>query len=134
MGKLLAGIGLAVLSVNGCAEVLSGVYGHAFTGKRNDAVWTVQRSTAGIYQVLQHGDDSRMAGKVLDDAARLRFWQKMDWPQATVSVAQCLQFGDDMICHVPQPQRRQIVWLADNRSDYFYYDTMAGVMEVHRIG
>jgi hypothetical protein len=38
-----------------------------------------------------------------------------------------------VLCHVPSRDRACIDWRAGNASDGFYYDPVAGVMEVRRL-
>ena len=51
-----------------------------------------------------------------------------DTPPAPLAAAD--DYGLGVLCHVPAPARSRIDWLAGNASDWFYYDPVAGVMEV----
>ena len=54
-----------------------------------------------------------------------------DTPPAPVVAGD--DYGLGVLCHVPAPARSRIDWLAGNASDWFYYDPVAGVMEIRRL-
>lgn len=133
------------------AAPLAGRFGHAYTATDGDAVWKITRHSDGGYRV-QQPDKSEASAAVLDNRQRIAFWQKMHWDADTAAGADCLNWGEPMsdslldlldpppadapvlrrsvLCHVPGAQRAKITWLADNRSDWFYYDSLTGVMEI----
>ncbi|KRG42520.1 hypothetical protein ARC78_09190 [Stenotrophomonas pictorum JCM 9942] len=135
----------------GAAAPLAGRFGHAYTATDGETVWTITPHRDGDYRVQQPGKPEAPAA-VLDDSQRIAFWQKMDWDTATAAGANCLHWGEpvadslrdlfdtppaaapvlrrSLLCHLPGPQRAQIGWLADNASDWFYYDALSGVMEI----
>lgn len=98
----------------------------------------------------------------LGAAGRAAFWRKMLWPEAGSRQARCLSWGEapaglsdlldalegkppaietapadrigaSVLCRVPADARRDIGWIAGNASDWFYYDSVFGVMEIQRL-
>jgi hypothetical protein len=126
---------LACISLTAFAEPsrLPGVYGHDFTTKKADAVWTVkQRGDA--FEVKRHGDGSVASGKSLSAEQRKEFWEKMWWESDAYMKAECLGAEDDVFCFVPAPERAKESWLKDYTSNYFHYDPAGGLIEMRRIG
>jgi hypothetical protein len=133
------------------AVPLAGRFGHAHTATDDETVWQITQLSDDGYQVYQ-ADEPDASATLLDDSGRAAFWLKMHWDAGTGAGARCLNWGEPMadslqdlfdppstdapvlrrsvLCHVPSAQRQQIPWLADNRSDWFYYDSLSGVMEI----
>ncbi|SFZ72039.1 hypothetical protein [Chitinimonas taiwanensis] len=123
-------VALCAVSVHS-KELLLGNFGHAFTGKESDIVWSI-RAKGSIYEILFHGDNSKATAQQLSDKAVAKLWKKLDWPEITTAGVVCLGVKEDFFCYVPQEQRKKISWIADNKSDYFNYSSMGGVMEIHK--
>jgi len=128
----LALAGLLTLPICAYASSLVGVFGHNYTERKNDPVWTVKQES-GHFTLTTHGDGSTSLLKSLSGSEIKIFWKKMLWEQKTSEKAECLGNRDEIMCFVPMQSRKGIPWLADNKSDYFYYDEMAGVMEINLI-
>ncbi len=139
----------------------AGRYGHDATASADDVVWIVQAAGAQWRVVLATDGEIAPAQRLLM-RGRAAFWARMGWPTDSSADADCLSWGekpgslDDLLedlradtppappapgedhghavlCHVPPAARARIDWIADNASDWFYYDPMAGVMEVRRL-
>lgn len=150
---------LALSPLAGAGEPVSfaGDYGHGATHDANEVVWRVQDAEAG-WRLTSTGDGEVVDARRLGPRGRAAFWTRMGWPVDSSDGADCLTWGekpaslDDLLadtpptpaapgddyglgvlCHVPPTQRARIDWLAGNGSDWFYYDTMAGVMELRRL-
>jgi hypothetical protein len=133
----------------------AGRYGHSATAQAGEPVWALHREGDGWRaQGLGDEDGGLHRAAVLGRQGRERFWEKMLWPVETAAAAQCLGwgqtpgsledllsgqtppgieqggFGNALICHVPAQARRDIDWLAGHEQDWFYYDPVAGVMEI----
>lgn len=128
----LALVASLILPIYTHASSLVGVFGHNFTGRKNDPVWTVKQEP-GHFTLITHGDGSTSPLRVLSKAEITRFWKKMLWEQESSKKAECLGNRDEILCFVPTQSRKSIPWLEDNTSDYFYYDKMAGIMEIYLI-
>lgn len=116
-------------------EPLSGQFTHDFTRPKNASVWTVIKSGAE-WRVLVHGAKETVATKVTE-GGRKAFWEKMWWPAEKAKDAECLSLGDEwqgMMCYVHRDARAEVEELAKKKSDYFYYDQMAGLMEIRHKG
>ncbi len=137
------------------ADRFSGRYGHDASEPAYEPVWEVRRAgegwQAGAVEAGEFADAYRIS-----PAGRRAFWEKMNWPAATSADADCLSWGDAppdlmdlledkppaaradtfgnaLICHVPVASRQAIDWLAGHAEDWFYYDPMAGVMDVRQL-
>ena len=135
----------------------TGQYGHGATADRNEVVWSVQ-GEAPSWRLTRTADDEQVDARRMGARGREAFWTRMDWPADSSTDADCLTWGekpaslqdlladtppapvatgDDyglgVLCHVPASARARIDWLAGNASDWFYYDPVAGVMEVRRL-
>jgi len=128
----LALVASLILPVYTHASSLVDVFGHNFTGRKNDPVWTVKQES-GHFTLITHGDGSTSPLRVLSKAEITRFWKKMLWEQESSKKAECLGSRDEILCFVPTQSRKSIPYLEDNTSDYFYYDKMAGIMEIYLI-
>lgn len=135
----------------------AGQYGHGATADSDEVVWSVQ-GEAPSWRLTRTADDEQVDAQRLGARGRAAFWTRMDWPVDSSADADCLTWGekpaslqdlladtpptplaagDDyglgVLCHVPASARSRIDWLAGNASDWFYYDPIAGVMEVRRL-
>lgn len=140
-------------------ELLSGRYGHDASEPSYQAVWEVSRQGEN-WQARNLSEEAASSAYRLSPAGRRAFWEKMDWPAQTADTADCVTWGeaapslldllqespDDgepkagadvvgnaVVCHVPAAARKQIGWLQDSNEDWFYYDSVAGVMAVRRL-
>lgn len=157
----LAATGLLLAPLWACAgpagERLSGRYGHDYTQSAGDPVWVVSQDADG-WHALTPGDGELSDAYRIAPAARAAFWDAMAWPADTAAAADCLSWGERMptlsdlldekpppsdpqetygssvLCHVPSEARAGIDTLADQASDWFYYDPMLGLMQINRLG
>ncbi len=137
-------------------DLLSGRYGHASSEPAYQAVWEVSHAVDG-WHARNLEEPTTSAAIRLSPAGRRAFWEKMGWPVASADTADCVTwgeapasllslledkpanpiagtFGNALLCHVPAAARKEIGWLQDSIEDWFYYDPVAGVMEVRRLG
>lgn len=117
-------------------EPLSGQFTHDFTRTKNASVWTVKKSGTE-WRVFVHGSKGAVPATKVSEAERKAFWEKMWWPAEKAKDAQCLSLGDEwqgMMCYVHRSARAEVEELAKKKSDYFYYDQMAGLMEIRYKG
>jgi len=114
------------------SELLLGNFGHEFTGKKGETVWSI-RATGSSYELFSLGGNFKTGLQPLSKAAVAALWKELLWPQATTAGVVCLGNDEDIFCHVPQNQRKKIDWLAGNKSNYFFYSAMGGVMEIKRL-
>lgn len=141
------------------ADLLSGRYGHDASEPAYQAVWEVSRQGEN-WQARNLTEQAASTAYRLSPAGRRAFWERMDWPSHTADTADCVTWGEAepslsdllqespadadpkttedvvggaLVCHVPAEARKQIGWLQDSGEDWFYYDAMAGVMEVRRL-
>jgi hypothetical protein len=71
--------------------------------------------------------------KETSEAERRNFYEQMWWPAEKAAGAKCLRFGGDwpgMLCYALVSDRAGISDLANNKSDYFYFDSMGGLREI----
>ncbi|MET0892045.1 MAG: hypothetical protein ABWY01_00570 [Pseudoxanthomonas sp.] len=134
---------------------LSGRYGHDASEPAYAPVWELQRRGEGWLAVTLV-DGQSVHAYPLSSAGRAAFWKKMNWAVASAADANCISwgeappdllgmlqespgvappdtFGEALICHVPAASRRAIDWLAGATEDWFYYDPVAGVMQVRQL-
>lgn len=132
---------VGVLGLSLCAPVwaledpvagLLGNFGHEFTEPAGSVVWTITPREKG-YELYSHGDQSRAMMHRWKPAEIRSFWQKMLWPQDTMEGVECLGNDEEIYCQVPPVQRARIDWIANSKSDYFFYSEMGGVMEIQRL-
>lgn len=114
------------------SKLFQGSFGHEYTAKKNEAVWTIDFEPKSIV-LITHGYQSKATLHELTKAEKDAFWKRMMWPASSGTQARCVGNAEDLFCYVPMTERQEISWLQENRSDYFYYSQMAGVMEVTRI-
>lgn len=136
MKSLLAVFFLYILTGTAFAETnpLVGRFTHDFTSPKNQSVWTVKR-TGNAWQVLVHGSHQTVRARQIGDAERAEFWDQMWWPADKSKDAQCLLVEaklQGMICYVQRSTRSGISDLSSRKSDYFYFDSMGGLMEIRR--
>jgi hypothetical protein len=61
----------------------------------------------------------------------------MRWPAEKANGALCLRIDgqpNGLMCYVQSSSRARVSDLSKNRSDYFYFDPMGGLMEIRRKG
>ncbi|WP_156970611.1 hypothetical protein [Andreprevotia chitinilytica] len=120
------------VSVVACANDLLGTFGHDATENAQTPVWMVTQNGRS-FNLYRHGDHSNQAVKLLSEADRKGFWEKMWWKSTSYTQAQCIGAGELVLCYVPSKARKMERSLKTQKNDYFYYDPMSGVMEVHKI-
>ena len=108
---------------------LLGDFTHGYTEPPNESVWTVQ-NTSDMWTVYSHGGKETSKAKILTEAERKKFWEKMWWPISTATQADCLTYDEALICYVPKKAKLKIDWIQKNKSNYFHYDAIGGVMEI----
>lgn len=136
-------------------DLLSGQYGHGASEPAYTPVWEV-RQVADGWQARNLQEPVASTATRLSLEGRRAFWEKMAWPVASADTADCVTwgeappslgdwledkpvtaiagtFGNALVCHVPAAARTQIGWLQGSPEDWFYYDPMAGVMEVRQL-
>jgi hypothetical protein len=113
-------------------DPIFGEFGHRYTKKRNEPVWTI-REVAGRLTMKTHGDESESQIHRLSPSERSAFWEKMWWLGSSHEHASCAGNSQQLLCFVPANARATEPYLKAMKSDYFYYDRMAGVMEVEKI-
>jgi hypothetical protein len=115
-------------------DPLVGQFTHDFTRPENQPVWTVKKSGTG-WRVLFHGANETMVAKQVNNAGKAAFWEQMWWPADKAKDAQCLSIEgkwQGMMCYVHRNARAGVSDLAQNGSDYFYYDPLGGLKEIRR--
>jgi hypothetical protein len=122
---------LACHSVS-ASEILVGNFGHEFTRKNGDVVWKIQPK-GNAYELHALGDNSKATIKPMSRKAINSFWEKMLWPASTTLGVSCLANREDIFCYVPRDQQEKIDWISGNKSGFFYYSTMGGIMEINKI-
>jgi len=116
-------------------DSLVGQFTHDFTLPENQPVWTVKK-TGTTWRVLFHGSNETLLAKQVDEAGKAAFWEQMWWPSDKAKGARCLSIGgkwQGMMCYVHGKARAEVSDLAQNGSDYFYYDPLGGLKEIRRI-
>jgi hypothetical protein len=82
---------------------------------------------------FSHGLNESTVSQIASKEQKESFWKKMMWDVSLSQDATCVVGKEFIVCRVPQEVRAKISWIASNKSDYFYYDHMAGVMEIERL-
>ena len=148
---------LPCIARTGEPPAFAGDYGHAATASADDVVWQVEEAGHHWRVTLVTTGETHDAHR-LQARGRDAFWSRMDWPLDSGAQADCLTWGDktvslqemlaDMppappvrcddyghavLCHVPPAARARIGWIADNASDWFYYDSLLGVIEARAL-
>jgi hypothetical protein len=141
-------------------SALVGRYGHDSTEPAAAPVFQVERVGDGYWlEYLAVGEretawlldnDGRAAfwDRMTWPAATAQDAECLSWGEASPTLSDFLEFATDaaspaeptpalaktfgagVLCRVAPAARAKISWLSDYRSDYFFYDTMGGVMEV----
>ncbi|KAF1719293.1 hypothetical protein [Pseudoxanthomonas wuyuanensis] len=152
--SILLALTLALASAAGAQEVdFAGRYGHDYTANADEPVWEVRSEGEG-WSAQSLAEPELHPAYRLTLQGRERFWRKMHWPEGTAAAAECLSwgqpplsledlldervppgpqqdgFGESLLCRLPAQVRRDIDWLSGNEQDWFYYDSVAGVLEV----
>ena len=117
------------ITVNAQTTSLVGDFTHGYTDPKNETVWTVE-NTRDMWTVYSHGAKETFKAKILSEAERINYWEKMWWPTATAKLADCLTYDAALICHIPKKAKMKIDWIKKNKSDYFHYDAIGGVIEI----
>lgn len=112
---------------------LVGQFGHDFTRRKDEPAWEIKKDGAQYQLRSVAPGETAQAAHALSDAERRKFWQTMSWPEDTSAAAQCVGDSEHMLCFVPAATRQKIDWLKSNKSDYFYYDQAAGVMQAQKV-
>jgi len=127
--SIIAALACLPVSAN---DILVGSFGHEFTRQNGDVVWKIHPK-GNFYELHTLGDNSKSTIKPMNSKALNDFWKKMLWPTSTTIGASCLANAEDVFCYVPKDQQEKIDWISGNKSSFFYYSTMAGIMEVNKI-
>jgi hypothetical protein len=110
-------------------NILVGKYGHAYTAQENTPVWAIQEKK-GKFTIYQYGDNSHQSASIATEQQKQSFWDKMFWEPTTSLNAMCIMNKESIICHFTDEERKQIPDIASYQSNYFYYDTLLGLMEI----
>ncbi|WP_062352273.1 hypothetical protein [Pseudoxanthomonas mexicana] len=135
----------------------AGHYGHGATHDADEVVWTVE-ALGGHWRIVRTADGEAHDAHRLQARGREAFWTRMGWPADSSADADCMSWGqkpaslDDLLadtppaaaaagedyglgvlCRVPLAARIKTGWLGGQASDWFYYDPIAGVMELKRL-
>jgi hypothetical protein len=138
MKRLLTVFCLYALAGAACAQTdpLVGSFTHDFTRPKNQSVWTVKK-TAAVWQVRVHGSNETLHARRASDGEKAAFWEQVWWPAGKANDAQCLRIEGQLqglMCYVQSSIRADVSDLSKNKSDYFYFDSMGGLMEIQRKG
>lgn len=122
----------AVTSVaNAKPDQLLGQFTHDFTKPAGEPVWTVTKS--GVkWRVFVHGADKAVSAKEVSESERRDFWEQMWWPAENAVGARCLRLSGEwqgLMCYAPDRDGAETKAIA-KKSDYFYFDSMGGLMEI----
>ena len=148
---------LPCIARTGEPPAFAGNYGHAATASADDVVWQVEEAGHHWRVTLVTTGETHDAHR-LQARGRDAFWSRMDWPLDSGAQADCLTWGEKpgslqdlladappapsapgedyghaVLCHVPPAARARIGWIADNASDWFYYDPLLGVIEARAL-
>jgi hypothetical protein len=138
MNRLLTVFCLCTLTSHAVAatDFLLGSFTHDFTRPKNQSVWTVKKSGTA-WQVIVHDSNETLPARQVGKEGRMQFWEQMWWPADKAKDAQCLRLEgklQETICYVQSSARTNVGDLSKNKSDYFYFDQMGGLMEIRRKG
>ncbi|MDR2876066.1 MAG: hypothetical protein LBV44_09100 [Methylobacillus sp.] len=126
-------LGMASFACAAQSDLLVGEFGHEFTKKPGTPVWAITGSN-NQYWLDSLGDEEPPApAHEYSESERRKFWGRMLWSEETSAAARCIGNDAELICYVPPKTRSAIDWLKNRQSDYFYYDTMMGVMEIQKL-
>ncbi len=113
-------------------DMILGDYGHKFTEPQGEVVWSIRKEGDSLV-FFSHGLNESAVSQIASKEQKESFWKKMMWDVSLSEDATCVVGKEFIVCRVPQEVRAKISWIASNKSDYFYYDQMAGVMEIERL-
>lgn len=113
-------------------DVMIGDYGHDYTSQKGEVVWSIRKDGNSLV-FFSHGLNESTVSQIASKEQKESFWKKMMWDVSLSQDATCVVGKEFIVCRVPQEVRAKISWIASNKSDYFYYDHMAGVMEIERL-
>lgn len=128
--SVVAAIFLIFDSAN--AQQLDGKFTHDYTKLKNDVVWTVTKSE-GKWKVFVHGSKEQFPAQKATQFEREIFWKSMSWPITHAKDAECLWIQSQpqaALCYLSATKKKQVPSLQTQVSDYFYFDSMGGVMEI----
>jgi hypothetical protein len=130
---VLALLGATAPAALAQADSLMGTFGHRYTQVAQTPVWEV-RTSGDRYQLVTLGSAAPpLEAHELSENERRQFWQTMWWPGESSAWARCVGSARAVICHVPPRVRDAVGDLKRFRSDYFYFDPLAGLMEAERL-
>ena len=135
MKKIFAIAGLlATMMAHAQANPVVGTFGHDYTEKTNEPVWTVSSAGQQI-KLKSHGGGPTVKVTILSREQRKALWDALAFDSDTGSFAQaeCVGGGAEYICHVPMAARAGIPELKTQKSDFFHYDRAGGLMEIRKI-
>ena len=126
-------LGVASFACSAQADLFVGKFGHEYTSPEGTPVWEIKRNN-GQYQfdILNDEDPSQSAHEFSENERR-KFWKTMLWPEEGSIPASCVGNAERVMCYVTPQVRSRTDWLKDNKSNYFYYDQLLGVMEVQKL-
>lgn len=113
-------------------DMMLGDYGHKFTEPQGEVVWSIRKDGDSLI-FFSHGVNESTVSQIASAEQKESFWKKMMWDVSLSKDATCVIGEEFIVCKVPKEVRAKISWIASNESDYFYYDQMAGVMEIIRL-
>ncbi len=110
-------------------NILIGKYGHAYTAQENTPVWAIKEQK-GKFTIFQYGDNSKQFATIATEQQKQSFWKKMLWEPTSSTNATCILSKESIFCHFTDDARKQVAYLSSYQTNYFYYDTMLGLMEI----
>ena len=111
---------------------LAGTFGHGSTSKLDDPVWTV-RVVAGQAQLYAHGSKTMAKGVLMTGQQRKQLWDHLDFASESFQQAECIEADGEYVCYVPKKSRARDTLLKSQKSDFFHFDKVGGLMEIHKI-
>jgi ribosomal protein S4E len=125
-------IGITISIASADSDIMIGNYGHKFTEPQGEVVWSIRKEGDSLV-FFSHGLNESIVSQIANTEQKESFWKKMWWDASLSKDATCVVGKEFILCKVPQEVRAKIDWIAPNKSDYFYYDSMAGIMEIERL-
>jgi hypothetical protein len=134
-------LGFVSLTCAAQADLLVGNYGHGYTKKKGEAVWEIKDGSAQYQLVTLNDEEPPPQSHEFSESERRELWKTMWWPEQSSVSASCIGsisqdvFGNSVrvICHVPPKARAEIGDLKNYKSNYFYRDPVAGLMEIQKL-
>ncbi|HZX30103.1 MAG TPA: hypothetical protein VFF03_02010 [Rhodocyclaceae bacterium] len=114
-----------------CANSLTGIYSHNYTAKKNEPVWSIKAKN-NAFTLTTHGENGQSRLQTLTDSEIREFWEKMGWEEEFAKGVECIGNAGDIFCKVPAKTKNGISWLRENKSDYFHFDKIGGLMEIKK--